>query len=282
MVLRVTFDTNVLDLACRPERFPKDPRQPHLQKVKDALTTGAIQGFFQQTMLTIEGIMCNDRAYVFAGTRTRIEPEVATITKSTDLPNYLQAMVREEDVETRAINVTVEQPGRQPLHREVTARVEAALELGVRILKGVPRIGNAHNKDSKNNYYLNNGEEDALDLWINKINNCSRAIESRGRGIAQVKALGKNFADPAETWFHALENAMGIHQKKKVIRAFSEWADGDAIASHIAYGLDVYCTNDVGNSNAARSVLDTCNRAWLTSTYDIKFMTFDELMEYLP
>jgi hypothetical protein len=26
--LRVTFDTNVLDLACLPERFPEHPRQP--------------------------------------------------------------------------------------------------------------------------------------------------------------------------------------------------------------------------------------------------------------
>lgn len=38
--MHVTFDTNVLDLACRPERFPKDPRQPALGKVRDALRAG--------------------------------------------------------------------------------------------------------------------------------------------------------------------------------------------------------------------------------------------------
>ncbi|MBO4227830.1 hypothetical protein [Bradyrhizobium neotropicale] len=61
MPLRVTFDTNVLDLACRPERFPKDPRQPLMKKVHDALASGQLEGFYSVTMLTIEGIMRQDR-----------------------------------------------------------------------------------------------------------------------------------------------------------------------------------------------------------------------------
>jgi hypothetical protein len=40
----------------------------------------------------------------------------------------------------------------------------------------------------------------------------------------------------------------------------------DAVAAHIAYGLDVFCSTDVGNSNATNSVLDPVNRAWLTAT----------------
>jgi len=47
MVLRVTFDTNVLDLACRPERFPKDVRQPELVKVREALAERMIEGVFR-------------------------------------------------------------------------------------------------------------------------------------------------------------------------------------------------------------------------------------------
>ena len=69
MPRRVTFDTNVLDLACRPERFPKDPLQPLMKKVHDALASGQLEGFYSVTMLTIEGIMRQDRADVFAGTR---------------------------------------------------------------------------------------------------------------------------------------------------------------------------------------------------------------------
>ena len=76
MPLRVTFDTNTLDLACRPERFPKDPRQPELAKVKAALTSGQLEGFYSVTLLTIEAVMRRDRAQVLAGAvvRTKARP----------------------------------------------------------------------------------------------------------------------------------------------------------------------------------------------------------------
>lgn len=74
MPLRVTFDTNVLDYACRPDRFPKDTRQPTLRKVHDALSAGAIEGFYSVTMLTIEGIMNKDRADVFNSTQFATKP----------------------------------------------------------------------------------------------------------------------------------------------------------------------------------------------------------------
>ena len=97
--------------------------------------------------------------------------------------------------------------------------------------------------------------------------------------MAQVKALGKNlsFNDPQQTWFKALDKASDVHQQRAIERAFAEWADGDAIAAHIAYGIDIFCSADVGNSNVTNSVLDPTNRAWLTSTYEVQFMTFEDL-----
>jgi len=88
--LRVTFDTNVLDLACRPERFPKDPRQPLMRKVNDALAIGQIKGLYSVAMLTIEGIMRLDRADVFAGTRMVSQPETSHIVKNDDLPDHIR------------------------------------------------------------------------------------------------------------------------------------------------------------------------------------------------
>lgn len=284
MTLRVTFDTNVLDLACRPERFPKDPRQPHLQKVRDALAAGTIQGFYSVTMLTIEGIMRNDRADVFASTQTKMQHETLSVTKNADLPDAIRAEVGGADVVTAGLRLTVEQPARKPLHREVVARIRAAQALDVRVLKAAPRIGAYLIEDPEGQFYLDNGEGDALAVWLDKIEKASEAIEGRGLGFAQVKALGQTIAagDPAKAWFRALDDAKNIHEERAVERAFSEWADGDAIAAHIAYGLDVFCSADVGNSNATNSVLDPVNRSWLTATYGIKFMTFDDLLAGLP
>jgi hypothetical protein len=259
---RVTLDTNVLDLACRPERFPKDPRQPLMKKVHDALASGQLEGFYSVTMLTIEGIMRQDRAGVFATTRIAMQPETTGTTKNADLPDEIRKMIGSEDVETIAIEYRVEQPGRKPLHPEVVARMKAAKALGVRVLRDVPRTGAFGFTDSTGQYYLSRGEGDELRDWINKVKEVTEAIEARGLGYAQVKALGQKIAasDPATAWFRALAKARDIHEKRAAERAFSEWADGDSVAAHIAYGLDVFCSADVGNSNATNSVLDQVNR----------------------
>jgi hypothetical protein len=175
----------------------------------------------------------------------------------------------------------VEQPGRKPLHPEVVARMKAAKALGIRILQDVPRTGAFRFTDPTGEYYLSRGTGND---WIAKAHEVSQAIEARGLGYAQVKALGEKIvaSDPATAWFRALQKAADIHEKRAVERAFGEWADGDAVAAHIAYGLDVFYSADVGNSNATNSVLDPVNRAWLTATYDMRFMTFEELAASLP
>lgn len=262
-MLRITFDTNVLDLACRPDRFPKHALQPGLDRVKGALSSGRIQGFYPVTMLTIEGIMRTDRADVFSGTRLVEEP-TPTVADGT--------------VELR---LRVEQPGRKPLHPEVIARATAAQRLRVRALKPVPRIGAFKIEDPDGTFYAPLSPGQSLGDWIDRTHEVMRAIEARGVGMAQVKALGVALADPADAWFSALNTAPDIHAQRAIERAFSEWADAEALASHIAYGFDVFCSEDVGNSNATNSILDAPNRTWLTATYGTRFMTFEELHNQL-
>lgn len=283
MPLRVTFDTNVLDLACRPDRFPKDSRQPLMKRVNTALTTGELEGFYSVTMLTIEGIMRRDRAKVFASTRLVMGEEEIQITKIADLPESIRQEVGGEDVETVRVEYRAEQPARAPLHPEVIARVKAAKATGVKVLKDVPRMGAFEITDSTKEWYLSAGEGDKLQEWKNRCCEVARAIEDRGLGIAQVKGLGEGIAhsNPDEAWYRCLDRATDIHAKRAVERAFSEWADGDSIASHIAYGLDIFCSDDVGKSNATNSVLDPNHRAWFTQTYGVHFMTFEDLASSL-
>lgn len=283
-MLRVTFDTNVLDLACRPERFPGHPLQPALGRVRDALAAQRIQGFYPVTMLTIEGIMKADRADVFSDTRLEPQPESSSRVPTSTLPDALRQTVGADDIERIEMTLQVTQPGRKPLHPEVVARAKAAHALGIRALKDVPRIGAFKYEDPDGTFYTPLDAGQSLDEWINRTYDIVRAVEARGVGMAQVKALGISLAsgDPQKVWFAALDQAADIHAQRAVERAFSEWADADALASHIAYGFDIFCSADVGNSNATNSVLDPTNRAWLTATYGTRFMTFDDLLQHLP
>ena len=67
--MRVMFDSNTLDRAARPERFPKDPRQAEYIKVHDALAAGALKGYFSETLVTLEAIENKDRIDVLGSTR---------------------------------------------------------------------------------------------------------------------------------------------------------------------------------------------------------------------
>ena len=68
-VMRVTFDTNTLDLVSRPERHTRGPDYLHGRKVNQALKAGTLSGFFSETLVTLEGIEKKDRLRVLATTR---------------------------------------------------------------------------------------------------------------------------------------------------------------------------------------------------------------------
>jgi hypothetical protein len=67
-----------------------------------------------------------------------------------------------------------------------------------------------------------------------------------------------------ESLFQTLRRAKDIHECRQVERAVAEWADGDSIASHYGYGIELLCSKDFGKSASGPSVLDCNNRKWPT------------------
>jgi len=263
--MRVTFDTNTVDRVVRPARFPKDPRQPEYLKLHQAIVSSVIEPYFSETIITIEGVQRIDRAAVANSTRlesTRAEPY-------------------QTDDGTLVVPVTflVQHPLRQPLHPEVVARVNAALQLGFKAL-GAPRTGMVRIEDPDRKIYPQESEAD-LETRIHRYDDALRAIEQRGLGVATAKRLGNEYANRDgvnEVWFHSLKRAKDIHEERAVERAFAEWSDADSIAAHIGYGIDFFCTEDSGSSAGAPSIFDATNRAWLSTTYGVKFVTLSELL----
>lgn len=284
MPLRVTFDTNALELACRPERFPKDPRQPGLVRVRDALVAGQIAGYYSVTMLTIEGIKKVDRAEVYAGTRLTERPPTTDTVKNADLPDAVRERVGTADIERVTMTYQVEQPDRKPLPPVFADLIHTARSMGLRALKAPPRIGAFHLNDPEGTFYAPVGDDAAVEQWVDRTAEVLRAIEAKGVGLAQLKALGLKLAhgDLTQVWFAALAKAKDANERNAIARAFAEWADADSLASHIAYGIDVFCTGDLGKSNAGKSILDPTHRAWLSQTYGTRFLSFDELLQQLP
>ncbi|CAN5341430.1 hypothetical protein BH10PSE8_BH10PSE8_08630 [soil metagenome] len=97
----------------------------------------------------------------------------------------------------------------------------------------------------------------------------AHAIEQRG--------FGKKLFDEIGGW--SLDASTNVDEKK-FQKACAEWADGETVAAHVAYGVDILCTNDCAKSST-KSIFSCEGRSWLESEYRVKFMTLDELQSAL-
>jgi hypothetical protein len=66
-----------------------------------------------------------------------------------------------------------------------------------------------------------------------------------------------------------------------VQRRIAEWADGDAIAAHIAYGNDYFCTRDAAKKAGPTSILSARNREWLLREYGARVIAPGDLAAIL-
>ena len=121
-----------------------------------------------------------------------------------------------------------------------------------------------------------------------KANEVAAAIEERGLGRAIALELGNRHnafngvtPDNPKLWYAGLIHAYTSEGEKKVENAIAEWSDGDSIASHVGYGIDLYCSDDEGKSAGAPSIMSNENRAWLSGTYAVEFVTLSELAKKL-
>jgi hypothetical protein len=179
--VRITFDTNTIDHAVRPQLAPKDSQQPGYFKIHEALKARKIEGFFCETLVTLEGIQKVDRAEVLGSMRLQQRRESGDV-----------------DAASRTVrtNLTfmVEQPKRKPLNPAQSARIQAALDIGMRVLSA-PRIGGIRIDDPANTVYVRDPDEIALTARLNRYTDATTDIESRDVGASQALALAKRFAE---------------------------------------------------------------------------------------
>ncbi len=260
MPLTVTFDTNALNDVLWPDKaqHPTDPADA--ARVRAAIQAGDIQGFFSETLVTLEGIQKKDRRAVVGSTR-------------------LQSESASTDNNTITISIGVVQD-RKPLDLEFSAKIQSAKSLYLRALRAPARIGWVRIRDEDGTFFEADVSPSDLTNRMDKVNELARLIAGRGIGYAKAVELGCKFADCAnasnpQPWFKGLSRA----SPRQVKLALNEWADGDSVAAHYGYGIDLFCSRDFGKSTSGASILDDNNRKWLSDTYGIRFVTLAKLAE---
>lgn len=261
--IRVTFDSNSWQPVVRPDKFAKDPRFADFLKLKGALLSGDIQGFVCETVATLEAIQKTDRGPYFSG--QRVSPKFD---------------VQEGPGGTIKIDMKIApDDGVHPgLPGVLSDRLRDATSIYKMSLLRVPRIG-LPRPDEISSLFAPEPNE-AVSRRQNETFEVMRAVEQRGVGIAQAKALGKGIASRMKKqgpWYQFLDHPKDQEEANKIKKAVAEWADGDAVAAHIGYANDLFCTEDKAKGAGRASVFDPDNRAWLQTTYGVKYVTLSEL-----
>jgi hypothetical protein len=263
--LTVTFDTNALEGIVAPKGCREGERAAYAA-VREAIRAGQIAGFFGEAVVALDALSGRDKPDIVG--RTRIVSE----SRSTG---------------PRSISISVGPRWcRPPIHPQFTAWLEQALELGMRAMIGPRRFGDGLVvRGFGDTFYVHHGSTADLIACGEKAQEVDKALMARGVGRARALRLGLQFSTrdgrTGELWLQGLGRARNWAERKKAWAAINEWADGEAIASHVGHGNDLFCTLDYGKSAGSQSALHPVNRDWLRQTFGVEFATPSDLATLL-
>ncbi|MHB8704000.1 MAG: hypothetical protein ACYC8W_07685 [Candidatus Tyrphobacter sp.] len=269
--LTVTFDTNTLAAVVSPETAQLE-NGSFGAIVQTAVRDGRIRGFFCETVVTVEGIKNAERADVLGQSRIAVDV-TSSEARQPGGAISLQFSVGPQHV----------QP---PLDPRAEARVQRGLSLGMRPLRTAATFDRRPLDQKLYPTYEPVGGMPELTRCMDLVNEIWSEISGRGVGRAVAVKLGTDFTkrdkvQQPELWLQGLGRARDKAERNRVAEVCREWADGDSIAAHYGFGMQLFCSDDFATASSGRSVLDRENRKWLTEEYGVKFATLAELAEML-
>jgi hypothetical protein len=111
-------------------------------------------------------------------------------------------------------------------------------------------VGKLINPAVKSEWYYSL-PEDYLEV-TKRFTEIVKTIENMGGGYTYYRHVVEADKYPHMVTFEIIKLYKG--NQKKLSAAISEWSDGDSVGLHIAYKLDLFCTNDHGKSAGEKSV----------------------------
>jgi len=265
--MRVTFDRQVLGKVIFPGKRKKDPDHACLEKINAALRAGRLQGFICESVGTLEAIAKDKRATYFANRTPKSQVQTARDGKNVSL----------------AITFTTDHDRHPGLDERLIENLQGARALGMRLLY-VPCFNIQLPAQFLNDQPFYESRLFETQVYADCFADVSAAIEARGVGAAVITAIAKCIqeqlpvsARASQSGLQLLPYAKNEAERTAIMKAIAEWADGDLVASHIASGNDLLCSEDQGRSAGGPSIFDDANRVWLKSAYHVEFASIPEL-----
>jgi hypothetical protein len=244
--MQVSFDSNTWEKVF-------DPVDRDCAPVRSAISSGRITGFICEAAFRIEAIRKRERVAYFA------EPAM-------DVRFPFSTVIRNGKPYVQIMSIGPDDEGHPGMPEVQSNKLKNALAAGVRLMRGGAWLGLPSPVEIR---------DPALFVQTNDPGREQRQIDASAR--IEARGVGKAAFDAAGGW-----NAQaGVPNNEKVLaKACAEWADGELVASHIAYLNDILCTNDQARA-AGVSIFDSANRTWLAAEFGVRFATLEELLGLL-
>lgn len=245
----VTFDSNVWENIVDES---KRRGQDEYEKLFALITSKSLTPFFFEGIATMESIPRNDRKDYIRNYKATISFQVGDeephITEGSDAPELTDYLKQ---------------------------NIPKALELGFKFLK-FPRIGAVGlNIEGQ---YLAEDINYPLKERLERSFECASFIESLGAGKSKLHNRLDGTNDKSIVNQTVNDNSLSANQYAKDIR---EWVDGDALAAHYGYGVELFCTNDQAKGAGASSIFSPRNLNELKEKLGVNVVSPSELLKLL-
>lgn len=245
----VLLDSNVYRKILVPSDFQKSSNFEYAEKIHNAIKNKTILAFLSETIFSIEAI----------------EKKYRQIFLSDNKPATIVQDIQNKDKIGIFMSIAPRVSIQVDTYRQ--KYLDVAKELNVKVIS-CPRIGFPKPELPKSVYvkFTNENHERSCRL--------AKDLERNGYGIAQIKKIGG--CKDGKWW-----NIIREKDSKDVVKAFSEWADGDSISLCYGYRIDYFCTEDKGKSALGSSILSATGKKWLLENYSINTCSIIELCNIL-
>ncbi|MBK8172738.1 MAG: hypothetical protein IPK60_20705 [Sandaracinaceae bacterium] len=258
---RVTFDSNVWRIVASPSQFPREPAIEQFRHINKLISQGKIRAFLSETLFNLESIPKAQRAAFLKSAVSRFRSNLSLSGDNRVL-----------------ITVEAQHNPYPPQPSFVADHVRDAISLGFKLLHCY-RIATPLNPIVNQDWYCEKSEASGEPL-NERFGECVRFVEEMGCGrqwLVDIATKSSNGTEPWQSGLCRLDETEG----DLVSKAVAEWADGDSIAAHWAYGNDFFCTRDTGKSAGHASVLAPSNLKKLRAKFEVLVGAPEQLLSWV-
>jgi hypothetical protein len=264
-MIKVTFDSNVWRVVASPHQFPNNPSIACLRKIHYAVKAGKIAAYIAEVAFTLEALKNNDRQSFMKSYEAKIESAISDVPRHDRMIGLSFSIG--PDIKAH--------PGNNPY---LYKHLNDALSIGFKLIR-CSRLGQITNPDIDRSYFVQQSDDEILER-MQLCSECAEEVERIGGGIAHAKQIGTRYSTGGAPWHVGIKNAPPS-EARNIAKALAEWADGDAIAAHVGYKNDYFCTTDTGKSAGGSSVLSPQNRVILETKFGVKFISPNDLCDVI-